>query len=218
MKNVLSNVVSVSLVLCAFAVTATAVHREFFVNAASGPPIADVSPQRVDNWGELASAGHRMGPATAPVTIVEFSDFQCPFCAKAEPALDELRHRHPNRVSILYRHFPLNGIHDQARPAALAAECAGAQGRFEQYHMALFNAQSELGKKSWADFARGAGVTDLPEFQRCIDERRFAGVVDRDQSLGEKTGLHGTPTLIVNGTMFAGALTVEQLEKLVDAA
>lgn len=218
MKNVLSNLVSGFLVLCAAIVTAAVVHREFFPSTAPAPAVADLAPRHVDNWRELASAGHRMGSAAAPVTIVEFSDFQCPFCAKAEPALEELRRRHPDRVAVLYRHFPLSQIHDYARPAALAAECAGAQGRFEPYHLSLFAEQAELGKRSWADFARGAGVRDIGEFQRCVDEKRFADVVDRDQKLGEKTGLRGTPTIIVNGTLHPGALTVEQLEKLVDAA
>jgi protein-disulfide isomerase len=211
-KTLLSHLATTLMVCCAVAVTAAVVRREFFpAPAAANEP--DLTPRPVENWAELASAGQRMGPADAPVTIVEFSDFQCPFCATFAETLRAARAKHPDRVAVLYRHYPIDQLHPEARAAALASECAAAQNRFEPYHDQLFAQQDSIGRKPWERFALEAGVPDLDAFTRCVgDGTRMAGV-ERDFALAEATGVTLTPTVIINGTLVPGALSPAELDK-----
>ena len=211
-KNLLSNLATVLMVCCAMLITGAVVRREFFpADASAAQP--DMKPRPVDNWDQLAAAGQRMGPANAPVQIVEFSDFQCPFCATFRGTLATLRAKYPERVSVLYRHYPIDALHPQARTAALASECAGEQGRFEAYHDLLFAQQDSIGSKPWEQWAAEAGVPDAAAFARCVNEERLLGNVERDVQLATETGISLTPTLIINGTLVPGALTEAELEK-----
>jgi protein-disulfide isomerase len=214
-RNLLSNLMSGVLVVCALVVTAAVLRREFFPPRPAGP---DLSPRKVDNWAALTSAGQWLGNPRAPVRIVEFSDFQCPFCARAHPVLEAVQRRHPDRVAILYRHFPLDRIHPFARKAALASECAAAQGRFAEYSNALFAQQDSIGSKSWARFATEAGVRDSAAFDRCFTDAKALANVDRDARIGAETKVEVTPTLVINGTLRPGALTEDELEQLVTEA
>ncbi|HEX8243101.1 MAG TPA: thioredoxin domain-containing protein [Longimicrobium sp.] len=216
-RTLLSNLATAAMVACAFVVTTLLVRRELFAPpAAAGQP--DLRPRRVGDWNGLLAAGQWMGRKDAPVRIVEFSDFQCPFCARTQPVVDAVRRRHPERVAVLYRHFPLDAIHPHARPAAAAAECAGAQGRFEPFAALLFAQQDSLGAKPWARFAAEAGVRDGAAFERCLRDPRTQAAVDRDARAATETGVQVTPTLVINGTAYAGALSEAELEKLVAEA
>jgi protein-disulfide isomerase len=211
-KTLLSNLATALMVCCAIAITAAVVRREFFAPpAAASQP--DLTPRPVENWAELSSAGLWMDSAGAPVTIVEFSDFQCPFCATFSETLRRVRAKHPGRVAVLYRHYPIDQLHPHARAAGLAAECAGAQGVFEAYHDRLFAQQDSIGTKAWEAFAAEAGVPDAAEFTRCVREGRLAANVERDFALAEATGIRLTPTVIINGTLVPGALSEAELEK-----
>ncbi|HSU13987.1 DsbA family protein [Longimicrobium sp.] len=212
-RSLLSNLATAAMVACALVVTTLAVRRELFAPAAAGQP--DMRPRRVDDWEALLQGGQWMGRRDAPVRIVEFSDFQCPFCAKTHPVLEAVLRRHPDRVAVLYRHFPLDAIHPHARPAAVAAECAGGQGRFEPFATLLFAQQDSLGTKAWSRFAREAGVPDAAAFERCLADARTMASVDRDAKSGADTQVQVTPTLIINGTLHPGALSEEELEKLI---
>jgi protein-disulfide isomerase len=214
-RALLSNLATAVMVACALVVTTLAVKRELFAPVAAGQP--DMRPRRVDNWERLLQGGQWMGRRDAPVRIVEFSDFQCPFCAKTQPVLDAVRRRHPGRVAVLYRHFPLDAIHPYARPAAAAAECAAGQGRFEPFVTLLFAQQDSLGKKGWSSFAAEAGVPDAAAFDRCVSDARTLAAVDRDAKAGTDTQVQVTPTLIINGMLHPGALSEAELEKLVAA-
>lgn len=211
----LSNLATGLLVACAVAVTAAVLRREFL---AAAPAPAAAEPRRIDDWKPLAREGARMGSAEAPVTIVEFSDFQCPFCRTVQAPLAAVRARHGDRVAIVFRHLPLDAIHPHARAAANAAECAGEQGRFEAYHDRLFAAQDSIGTTPWERFAADAAVPDLAAFESCVAEDRYAARVERDARLGAELGLEATPTLIVNGTVYSGAPSEAELERLVAAA
>ena len=211
-KNLLSNLATVLMVGCALAVTGAVVRREFFAPDAAAAQ-QELTPRPVENWARLASAGQRLGPAEAPVQIVEFSDFQCPFCATFRGTLAKLRAKYPTRVSVLYRHYPIDALHPHARTAALASECAAEQGRFEAYHDLLFAQQDSIGAKTWERFAAQAGVPDVDAFARCVGEQRLAGNVDRDFRLAEETGISLTPSIIINGTLVPGALSETELEK-----
>lgn len=214
-RDLFSNLTTALLVACAVVVTGAVVRRELAPPRAAGP---DMSVRRVDDWAALTSAGQWLGKRDAPVRIVEFSDFQCPFCAKTHPVLEAVRRRHPDRVAVLYRHFPLDDIHPHARQAAVAAECAAAQGRFGEYTTALFAQQDSLGAKPWTRFAAEVGVRDPAAFNRCLSTPAPMANVDRDARAGRDTKVEVTPTLVINGTLRPGAVTEAELERLIAEA
>jgi len=119
-------------------------------------------------WTEFVSTGSRIGPLDTPVEIVEFVDFQCPFCRQAQPVLDSILTRYAGEVTLIIQHLPLSAIHPNALDAAMAAECAGAQGRLASMVRVLFREQRSLGSRPWEEFATEAGVTDEREFSRCM--------------------------------------------------
>jgi NhaA family Na+:H+ antiporter len=206
-----------TLVLCAVLVTASVVHRE--LSSAAAPARApDLRPRRVAHWAELSTGDNWLGNPRAPVRIVEFSDLQCPFCARTHPLLEALQRRDPARVAVLFRHFPLDEIHPLARTAALAVECAAEQGAFAALTRVLFAQQDSIGHLAWRRFAESAGVPDLVRFERCVATLRLATRVVRDVAAGESAHIEVTPTLIVNGVLRPGAATQAQLDSLVAAA
>jgi protein-disulfide isomerase len=214
-RETLANTATGVLVLCALTVTALVVRRDLFSPAAGEARAA--SPVRVSNWRDYGSGGHVAGPANAPVSVVVFSDFQCPACRMLADSLAELRRRHPAEVRVVYRHFPLPG-HPFAADAARASECAAAQGRFQPFHDALFARQEEIGATSWAVFAGRAGLADVPRFEACTRENGGAAAVMRDQAMARRLGVDRTPTLLVNDLRSVGARPVAALEEIVQRA
>jgi NhaA family Na+:H+ antiporter len=204
------------LVACAVLITASVVHRE--LTAPGAPAGPDLRPRRVAAWPELLRGGHWIGSSSAPVRIVEFSDLQCPFCARTHPLLEEVQRRNPRRVALLYRHYPLDQIHPLARPAALAVECAAEQGAFAALTRIIFAQQDSLGVTPWRGLAARAGVSDLPRFDQCLTSGRFTERVAQDVAAGNRVRIEVTPTLIVNGVLHPGALTPAQLDSLVAGA
>lgn len=207
MKNFVANLVTAALVACAFLVTGLVVRREFF------PPTPQrAEPRELSEWPELASVGFRHGPGDAKVTILEFSDFQCPFCARMRPALREVLRRYPGEVATVFRHYPLESIHPHAFAAAVAVECAGEQGAWETMHDQLFANQTLIGQRPFREFADSAGVADLASFERCLDEDRQRIRVRSDLSAAQAHGLASTPSIIVNGTLLPGTPAASELE------
>ena len=218
-RNLLSSLATGVMVACALVVTAAVVRRDLLGTPPAAAPGPDLRPRKVENWPALlAGGGQWMGRRDAPVRIVEFSDFQCPFCARAHPVLQAAIRRHPERVAVLYRHFPLDAIHPHARAAAVASECAAAQGRFEAFATLLFARQDALEARPWARFAREAGVPDSAAFARCLVSREAAARVDADARLGATTRIEVTPTLVIDGTLHPGLPTEAELEALISAA
>jgi protein-disulfide isomerase len=216
-RELISKLVTALLVTCALIVTAAVVKREFLPSAAAAPG-SDLRPRKLENAATLAATGQVMGRPDAPVKIVEFSDFQCPYCARAQEVIERVRRRHPERVAVVFRHFPLDAIHPHARTAAMASECAAEQGRFHAYHDALFSRQDSIGARTWEAFATDAGLRDLPAFRQCVDSRRHAAAVERDAKIAAELGLEVTPSLIVNGELRVGLPTEDELERWVLAA
>lgn len=175
-------------------------------------------PQRVEEWQEFLSEGSRIGPADAPVTVVEWSDFQCEYCKVHAERLNRLRQAHPGEIAILFRHYPVTEQHPHAYNAALAAECAREQGRFEAYRGVLFRDQGRIGKTGWAEFARQAGVPDLEDFGRCVSDRRHARRIAADMKAGKKVGVPATPTILINEWKVVGAQDEQKLADLVEDA
>ncbi|MBW2426310.1 MAG: DsbA family protein [Deltaproteobacteria bacterium] len=156
------------------------------------------------------------GPAEAPVTVMVFSDYQCPYCIRSEPVLAELRARYPVQVRVIHRHFPLDSIHPQARPAAEAAMCADEQGRFWDYHDAIFARRGRLAEDSFVEIA-GELELDLDAFGACREEGRHAAFVQADLEAGRAAGVTGTPAFFINGIPMKGARDADQLAAVVDA-
>jgi len=160
------------------------------------------------------ATGPSLGAADAPVTVVEFSDFQCPYCGRAVATVKALHQRYPDRIRIVYRHLPLS-FHGQARLAAVASVCADAQGRFWDYHDLLFAHQQALGRDDLIGYANTLGL-DRDAFEACLDSSEATEKVVADLQAAEDAGATGTPTFFVNGIKLTGARPLDQFEALID--
>lgn len=157
-----------------------------------------------------------MGPKDAPVTIVEFADFQCPFCARMVPTLTEVIEKYKGKVRWVYRDFPLREIHPEALPAAVAANCAGAQGKYFEMHHALFENYRTLGAPLYKELA-GKLDLDGSKFEACLRDPQMENEVLRDAQEGQNLGINGTPAYFVNGRKLGGAVDVNEFSRLIDA-
>ncbi len=165
--------------------------------------------------GVTVSAGDpTSGPADAPVQIVEYSDFQCPFCGKATPVVAKIRDAYGDKIRLVFRDFPLDN-HPNAFKAAEAAQCALAQGKFWEYHDVLFANQNRLEVDALKEHAGKIGL-DASQFASCLDEGRFASAVKQDMSEGTTDGVTATPTFFINGRVVSGALPFEDLKAIID--
>lgn len=173
--------------------------------------VVHLEPPRVD----VAADGPSRGPDDAPITIVEFSDFQCPFCRRAVPTLQEVMKKYPGQVRVVYRNLPL-GSHSRARPAAEAALCADEQGQFWAYHDLLFENQRQLEDEDLARYAGEVGL-DAEKFKLCYDEKRFADRLNADMDAARAAGVSGTPAFFVNGVMLSGAKPAADFYRVIDA-
>ncbi|MDO8425632.1 MAG: thioredoxin domain-containing protein [bacterium] len=158
---------------------------------------------------------HVRGNPDASVTIVEWSDFECLFCSRFHPTVAQALVEYPEDVRWVYRHFPLESIHPQARPAAEASECAAEQGKFWEYADALFQRQSELAPNFYKTLA-GELKLDTEQFQECFSTRKYEGKVRGQESAGLAVGVQGTPGSFVNGIELGGAVPYSQLKTVID--
>jgi protein-disulfide isomerase len=156
----------------------------------------------------------RRGPATAPVTIVEFSDFQCPYCKRAQATLREILARYGDQVSLVFKDLPLTRTHREAQRAAEAARCAGEQGKYWEYHDALY-AAPRITTDSYQQIARSLGLeADL--LRGCLDSRKFRARVQDDVKQAGNVGASSTPTFFINGILLKGAQPIEAFAKIID--
>jgi predicted DsbA family dithiol-disulfide isomerase len=165
---------------------------------------------------DIATAGHpSRGPANAPVTIVEFSDFECPFCGNLFPVMKEIEAKYADTVRVVYRQFPLNSIHPHAQKAAEASLCAKEQNKFWEYHDSLFANQRELTVESLKSRAAELKL-DTIAFNACLDSGRQAAAVRQDVTDGNKAGVTGTPAIYINGRAYREDTSFEGLSKAID--
>jgi protein-disulfide isomerase len=163
----------------------------------------------------VAADDPSLGPPTAPVTLVEFSDFQCPFCARVMPTLKKVKEAYGDRVRIVWKDFPLTSIHPQAFKAAEAAQCARDQGKFWELHDALFTNQQALQPDDLKKHAAAVGL-DLAKFNACFDASKYGERVQQQMSAGTQLGVTSTPSIFINGRLVSGAQPYEVFARIID--
>ncbi|NBT58568.1 hypothetical protein EBT16_07270 [bacterium] len=157
------------------------------------------------------------GSSKAPVTIVEFSDFQCPFCARAVPTLERIKQEYgPEKVRVVFHHLPLPN-HNRAVPASLAASCADEQGKFWEMHNLLFENQAKLEDGDLKEYAKKLGM-DATKFADCFDKKAHMSKIETSRKEGEKVGISATPSFVINGVLLQGAQPFERFKEKIDRA
>ena len=170
-----------------------------------------LSPPRV----QVAYDPKRLrGNAKAPVMIVEFSDYQCPYCHQIEPTVKKLLAKYGDKVSLSYRDFPLTAIHSQAMIAAEASRCALEQGKFWEYHDQLFTASS-LEKNSLIEYAKNLKLDDK-QFESCLTSEKYKADIEKDEQDGRSVGVNGTPGFFINGVSVSGARPESEFAQIID--
>jgi len=186
---------------------------------------AVVAPSSDDTPGDASLKGLTItdedfvkGNFNAPITIVEFSDFQCPFCGRFHPTLQQALDEYGDDVRWVYKHFPLDQIHPEARPAAEASECIAEQKGdegFWEFGDALFASQSRLGSAFYQELAQQMGV-DMNQFNTCVAQRKYQDKVEEDYQLGLRLGVTGTPGSFINNVPVRGALPYSNIKSIID--
>ena len=164
---------------------------------------------------QVAADGPSKGPADAQVTIIEFSDFQCPFCKRASPTVDRILRKYPKDVRLVYRHLPL-ASHPRARPAADAAVCADGQGKFWQYHDTLFESNGKLADDDLLRYAADLGL-DIDQFKLCLTSTETSTKVQADLDAAKTAGVSGTPAFLINGIFLSGARPAKEFINIIEA-
>lgn len=184
---------------------------------ASKPKQTDVFslPQSVDTTGAVAT-----GPENAPVTIMEFADFQCPACGQAHPIMKRILADYEGKVRYVHRHFPLTNIHKQAWDAAMASEAAKAQGKFWEMHDQLFSNQSDWAnanrpKDYFEQYAKTIGL-DMNAYREFIDGQKGKETIERDIKAGEDAKVDSTPTFFINGQGIKGVPSYNDLKNRIE--
>lgn len=157
-----------------------------------------------------------LGPANAPITIVEFSDYECPYCRQWH---DEVYHRllqdYKDKIRFVYRDYPLSGLHPDAISAAESAYCAGEQGAYWQYHDLLFSGQYALGLDSYQKYASSLKL-DMAKFTDCLNKRRYQAEVQSNYQFAANLGVSSTPTFFINGLALVGAQSYDVFKQVID--
>ncbi|MEI9852894.1 MAG: DsbA family protein [Sphingomonas sp.] len=165
----------------------------------------------------VTAADHRQGPDDAPVTLVEYGDYECPYCAEAHPIVKRLRAQFGDRLRLVFRHFPLGAVHPNALRAAEVAEFAGAHGKFWDMHDLLYENQSQLGDRLYARLAQKLGLS-VPALGEAVDEGLYEARVHEDFSGGVRSGVNGTPSFFINAVRYDGYYGEAELADAIRAA
>jgi len=176
------------------------------VRIALEPPRAQVA---------IPAGAPALGPEKAPVTMVEFSDYQCPYCRRAQGVVEQLLGRYQGKIRLVHRDFPLDG-HPRALPAARAAHCADEQGKFWDYHRGLLNTPGDFSDQDFRGRAASLGL-DAGKFETCLQSPRHDESIRASVADGARIGVTGTPAFFINGRMLFGARPIEQFQEVIDA-
>jgi protein-disulfide isomerase len=194
-----------------------AAQRETFVRAlaAQSRVTVHLKPPPVVRVEVSAEGAPMRGLATAPVTIVEFTDFHCPYCKRVLPTLTQLLARYGDRVRLIFRDFPMDSLHPQARQAAEAARCAGEQEKFWEFHDVIFANAPRASPEQLKTYAEQTGL-DVARFEACLASGAHRAAVQRDVEEGNRLGVTGTPAFFVNGRLLTGAQPLDRFARLID--
>ena len=215
MDHRLETLLSATLGLAAVAIAISTIHRAFSSGAEGQDTQRSVRGEYVENWERVSRRGIPMGDTSGSIQILEFADFQCPYCKRYEPTLRRIEAKYRGQVARVFVHWPLPG-HRYALDAARAAECAADQSRFVAMHDALYGKQDSIGIRPWSAFAKDAAITDLERFARCVERDDALPRVRSGVAIADSLRLTGTPTIIVNGWKFAGGAPEPVLDSLID--
>jgi protein-disulfide isomerase len=205
------------MLIAAVMVSSAAVHREFF--APEGR--ASAKPVYVPGWKDWEKTGRLVGKDTAPIHVIEFMDFECPFCRKFNESIERVSAAHPGKIAISFVHFPLP-FHSAAVDAARASECAATLARFGSMVSALFARQDSLRRlkdrnpSELVRLAKSAGIEDSLSFVRCMSAHDTVSKIVDGIELGKRVGVLGTPTVLINGWRFPGPPSDSALSAIVD--
>ncbi|MHB0989376.1 MAG: DsbA family protein [Bellilinea sp.] len=184
--------------------------------ADTSQPAAEGEIQQVTRYPVTEDGDPSFGPANAPITIIEFSDFECPYCQRWHAEVWKmLVAAYPSQIRLVYRDFPLYSIHPNAGPAANAAECANEQGKYWEFHDLLFSGAEKLGETAYQTYASALNM-DLNAFQQCLDENRYEAEVTADFEYASSIGISSTPTFFINGVALIGAQPFEVFQEVIE--
>jgi protein-disulfide isomerase len=202
-----------SCIVASLATTSIVLRRNVF-----RPTPVSMRDERIGeaDWRNLVQSGHRIGPATASLVLVEFGDFECPACGGLYRLLRRFDRAHPGEVAVIFHHLPLP-YHESALPLALGAECAGRQASFGAFYNAVYSSQRSIPRSDPLDFARVAGI-DTIAFSRCMSDSTIGASIAKDTILANKIHAVATPTLVVNGVRLGRGVDSATFEKLLLAA
>lgn len=173
-------------------------------------------PLDAEKIAKIAAAdAANFGPADAKVTIVEFSDFQCPYCSRAANVVEQIKEKYSDKARFVFRHFPLS-FHQNAHIASQAAMAANAQGKFFEMHDKMFANQGALGREDLDKYAAEIGL-DMAKFKAALDDGTYKAAVDADMKLGEEVAVDGTPTLFINGKRASNPTDFPAVSAMIDA-
>ncbi len=182
----------------------------------AAPEQAQTQPQPVQRYDVPEDDDPVLGPDEAPITIIEFSDFECPYCRRWHAEVwPQIQAAYPDQVRLVYRDFPLTTIHANATPAAAAANCAGEQNTYWEYNELLFSMELGLSESAYHQYASDLGL-DMEAFSECLDSGRQNEEVQRDYEFAVNLGVRSTPTFFINGIAVVGAQPFEVFQNLID--
>lgn len=216
MNRKIEDALSTFLAIAAVAVAVSVVWRTFFQTDAAQPQPDRLRPQFVKSWRDALPIGIQVGDTSAPVTVVELADLECPACRGFYSTLQKVLDEHPHQASLVYVSYPLQ-MHRFALSAARGAECAERLGKFAEWVDIVYAKQDSLGLKSWGAFARDAGIADTAAIGRCAMDPAPVARIEAGRAFGDRLHVRGTPTVIVNGWLLPYTPTGEELSKLIES-
>lgn len=209
-------IASIALAIAALTFSGIMIRRELVPPTPKVTMLNGEESRFEDRWVEMAKSGTRLGPMNAPITLIEYADFECSFCGQFNATIVSLRKRFPTQLNYVFVHWPLN-IHRFAVPAAISAECAARQTNFESIAEVLFAKQDSFGLKTWANYAADAGVRDTAAFTTCRSSLDVAQLVDRGVQSAKEMKVRFTPTVILNGWRYGSTPSEGELTQAIES-
>jgi protein-disulfide isomerase len=194
-----------------------AAQREKFLQSlrSGGKVVVHLKPPPVFRVEVAVDGFPFQGAAKAPVTIVEFSDFHCPYCKRVQPTIAQILAKYGDKVKLVYRHYPIDSLHPGARKAAEAAQCANEQGKFWPYHDKLYAGGTDVSSGTLKVFAEEAKL-DVSAFDACLTSRKYQAAVQKDVEEAARLGVTGTPAFFINGRLISGSQPLETFARVIE--